>query len=59
MDWRDAVEFMIAGSSAFQIGTVNFINPNSGIEIIEGLKSYCEQMNINKISELTASYKLS
>ena len=59
MDWRDAVEFMIAGSSAFQIGTVNFINPNSGIEIIEGLKSYCEQMNIDKISELTASYKLS
>ena len=59
MDWKDAVEFMIAGSSAFQIGTVNFINPNSGIEIIEGLKSYCEQMNINKISELTASYKLS
>ena len=59
MDWKDAVEFMIAGSSAFQIGTVNFINPNSGIEIIEGLKSYCEQMNIDKISELTASYKLS
>ena len=44
MDWKDAV---------------NFINPNSGIEIIEGLKSYCEQMNIDKISELTASYKLS
>jgi len=58
MDWKDAAEFMIAGASAFQIGTVNFINPNAGIEIIEGLKSYCNQMNINRISELTASYNL-
>lgn len=58
MDWKDAVEFMIAGASAFQIGTVNFINPNAGIEIIEGLESYCRQMNIKSISELTASYNL-
>lgn len=58
MDWKDAAEFMIAGASAFQIGTVNFINPNAGIEIIEGLESYCRQMNIKSISELTASYNL-
>ena len=58
MDWKDAVEFMIAGASAFQIGTVNFINPNAGIEIIEGLESYCSQMKIKSISELTASYNL-
>ena len=58
MNWKDAVEFMIVGSTAFQIGTVNFINPNAGIEIIEGLKSYCEEMNISKLSELTASYQL-
>lgn len=58
MNWKDAVEFMIVGATAFQIGTVNFINPNAGIEIIDGLKSYCEQINISKISELTASYQL-
>lgn len=58
MDWKDAAEFMIAGASAFQIGTVNFINPNAGIEIIEGLESYCRQMNLSRISELTASYNL-
>ncbi|MBZ0183778.1 MAG: dihydroorotate dehydrogenase [Melioribacteraceae bacterium] len=58
MDWKDAAEFMIAGASAFQIGTVNFINPNAGIEIIEGLESYCSQMKIKSISELTASYDL-
>ncbi len=59
MDWKDAAEFMIAGASAFQIGTVNFINPNAGIEIIEGLQNYCKEMEINNLSELTASYKLS
>lgn len=58
MNWKDAVEFMIVGSTAFQIGTVNFINPNAGLEIIEGLESYCKEMNISKISELTASYQL-
>lgn len=58
MCWKDAVEFMIAGASAFELGTVNFINPNAGIEIIEGLKKYCEEMKINNISELTASYIL-
>lgn len=58
MNWKDAVEFMIVGSTAFQIGTVNFINPNAGLEIIEGLESYCKEMKISKISELTASYQL-
>lgn len=58
MDWKDAVEFMIAGASAFQIGTVNFINPQAGIEIIDGLQDYCRQNKINELSELTASYKL-
>lgn len=58
MNWKDAVEFMIVGSTAFQIGTVNFINPNAGLEIIEGLESYCKEMKVSKISELTASYQL-
>ncbi|MDZ7763387.1 MAG: dihydroorotate dehydrogenase [Melioribacteraceae bacterium] len=58
MDWKDAVEFMIAGASAFQIGTVNFINPQAGIEIIEGLEKYCRQNEINDLSKLTASYEL-
>ncbi len=58
MDWRDAVEMMIVGASAFQIGTVNFINPNAGVEIVDGLKTYCEQNSIQNISELTGSYQI-
>ena len=58
MDWKDAVEMMIVGASAFQIGTINFINPNAGVEIIEGLKTYCEQNSIQNIFELTGSYQI-
>jgi dihydroorotate dehydrogenase (NAD+) catalytic subunit len=56
MSWQDSVEMMIAGASAFQLGTVNFINPNAGVEILNELISYCEQKSINNISELTGSY---
>lgn len=58
MNWMDAVEFMIAGATAVEIGTVNFINPNAGVEIVEGIKLYCEKSGIKKLSELTASYQL-
>lgn len=55
MNWKDAVEFMIVGATAFQIGTVNFINPNAGIEIIDGLEKYCRQTSVNNLNELIAS----
>lgn len=58
MNWKDAVEFMIAGASAIQIGTVNFINPQAGTEIIEGLKEFCAKKEISSLSEIVASYKL-
>jgi dihydroorotate dehydrogenase (NAD+) catalytic subunit len=58
MNWQDAIEFMIAGATAFQIGTVNFINPNAGIEIIQGISDYCLKTSTNNISEVIASYQL-
>ena len=39
MNWKDAVEFMIVGASAFQFGTVNFINPSASSEILMNLKN--------------------
>lgn len=56
MKWQDAAEFMIVGATAFEIGTVNFVNPNAGVEIAEGLVEYCRKMGIKKISDLTGSY---
>jgi dihydroorotate dehydrogenase (NAD+) catalytic subunit len=58
MNWKDAAEMMIVGASAFQIGTVNFINPSAGIEILNGLTSYCEKNGLAGISELTGSYQI-
>ncbi len=56
MSWKDVVEFMIVGSSAIQIGTLNFIDPTAPIEIIRELEEYCEDSGITKLSELTGSY---
>ncbi len=58
MNWKDAVEMMIVGASAFQIGTVNFINPNAGVEILNGLNSFCMENSIKNISDVTGSYQI-
>jgi dihydroorotate dehydrogenase (NAD+) catalytic subunit len=52
---QDALEFMIAGASAVQVGTANFINPKATIEIIEGIKDYCLKNNIEQVSDITGS----
>ncbi len=58
MDWKDVVEFMIAGSSAVQIGTLNFIDPSAPGKIVSQLEEYCNENGIEKISSLIASYRL-
>ncbi len=52
MNGRDALEFMLAGASAIQVGTANFIDPETTIKIIEYLNDYCQRHGINKITEL-------
>ena len=56
MNWKDVIEFMIAGSSAVQIGTLNFINPKAAEEIIVEIEKYCIKFGIEKLSTLTGSY---
>jgi dihydroorotate dehydrogenase (NAD+) catalytic subunit len=56
MDWKDVVEFMIAGSSAIQIGTLNFIDPTAPMKIIAELEEYCLNSGLNKLSDITGSY---
>jgi dihydroorotate dehydrogenase (NAD+) catalytic subunit len=43
---RDALEFFLAGASAVQVGTANFSNPNTAVEIVESLDRYCEKRAI-------------
>jgi len=56
--WQDAVEFMIAGASAFQLGTVNFVHPNISESMINDLILYCEKMKIASLKNLTGSFIL-
>lgn len=52
MNWEDAIEFIIAGACAIGIGTANFINPDCGRKIIDGINDYMRRRNINDINIL-------
>jgi dihydroorotate dehydrogenase (NAD+) catalytic subunit len=49
---EDAIEFILAGASAVQVGTANLTNPSSSSEIIAGLNHYLQQMGIEAVSDL-------
>ncbi len=51
--WQDAVEMLIAGASALQIGTILFNDPYAPIKITEGLNKYLDKNSINSVTELT------
>lgn len=52
MNTRDALEFIMAGATAIEVGTANFINPNVSAEIVKGLDKYCVDNNLSNISEI-------
>lgn len=52
MTGRDALEFIMAGATAVEVGTANFINPSVTVRIINEIRDYCERHNISDISEL-------
>ena len=55
---EDALEFIIAGARAIEIGTANFVNPRVTVEIIEGIEKYLIENNIKDINELVGSLKI-
>ncbi len=52
MNTNDAIEFLLAGASAIQVGTANFIDPLASIKIVRGLADYLEQHGIDSIEAL-------
>ncbi len=52
---QDAVEFMLAGATAIQIGTYNFVDPAISIKVIDGLNDYCNRHGFQSVSELTGA----
>lgn len=55
--WEDAVEMMMAGASAIQIGATIFSNPYAPVEIVDGLNKYCDENGIKNISEIVGTVK--
>ena len=55
---EDALEFIIVGARAIEVGTANFMNPLVTIEIIEGIEKYLIEKNIENINELVGSLKI-
>ena len=52
MDGRDALEFLMAGASAVEIGTANFVNPSATEDVIDEISEYCNRHGIESLSEL-------
>jgi len=52
MTATDAIEFLMVGASAVQIGTANLIDPTASLKVAEGIKQYCVDKGIKNISEL-------
>jgi dihydroorotate dehydrogenase (NAD+) catalytic subunit len=57
MNYRDALEFILAGACMIQIGTGNFVDPECSVKIVEGLKKYCQENRIKKIGDLVGKLK--
>jgi len=55
MNCQDAIEFLLVGARAIQVGTGNFINPRAALEIVNGLMDFCEREHISDINHLIGS----
>lgn len=58
MDYRDALEFLIAGAQAVQVGTANFVNTRVTLDIIQGIRGFCKERGIENVNEIIGSLEL-
>lgn len=57
MNYEDAIEFMMAGATVVSVGTANFHNPYTTIEIIDGIKQFMKEKGIEDINEIIGCVK--
>ena len=48
----DAIEFLMAGAKAVQIGTANYIDPKVTVKVVDGIRDWCRENQISKLAEL-------
>ena len=54
---EDAIEFLLAGASAVSIGAMNFVNPYTTVEVVEGIEAYMKKYNVEDIHELIGAVR--
>jgi dihydroorotate dehydrogenase (NAD+) catalytic subunit len=52
---RDAIEFFIAGATAIQVGTANFVNPRATVDILEGVEQFLVERGIRRLTDLVGT----
>jgi dihydroorotate dehydrogenase (NAD+) catalytic subunit len=55
---EDALEFMIAGATAVQVGTANFVEPRAGATVVDGLTTWCTASGVSTIRDIVGSIAL-
>jgi dihydroorotate dehydrogenase (NAD+) catalytic subunit len=58
MDARDALEFILAGATAVQVGTANFVNPDASVRVVADLESWLADRGIASIRELVGALEI-
>ena len=58
MNAADAIEFLLAGASAIQIGTANFIDPTVTIKVIDGINEYLDRHNFKSVSDIIGALEV-
>ncbi len=56
--WEDAVEFLLVGASAVQVGTASFRDPDAAVKVAEGMEQWCIEQGIDDIQELVGALRL-
>ncbi len=51
-NWQDAIEFILVGATAIQVGTYNFIDPTATVKIVEGINDYLDRHGFESVSDL-------
>ena len=58
MTGEDAVEFLLVGASAVQVGTANFANPRACEEVVAGIEAYCRRHRVKKVTDLVRALEV-
>ncbi|MBW1709218.1 MAG: dihydroorotate dehydrogenase [Deltaproteobacteria bacterium] len=58
MTAEDALEFLMVGARAVQVGTANFVDPRAALKILEGIEAYCKEKSIQDLSTWVGSLKI-